>query len=98
MVKKLNLRPTKQNLKNVTFILRRGTCPPVSLNNLEVPQSDYVRYLGLYLDSSTVGVLRNKQTTKSQLSHVKQQILFIQTHTMKELNILEQLDQCFDVG
>lgn len=34
----------------VTFTLRRETCPEVKLNNICIPQSDHVRYLGIYLD------------------------------------------------
>lgn len=34
----------------ITFALRPGNCPPVLLNNIALPQSDKVRYLGLWLD------------------------------------------------
>lgn len=34
----------------VTFATRQGICPPVILNNAEVPHSDHVRYLGIHLD------------------------------------------------
>lgn len=35
---------------HVTFALRHGTCPSVELNNIKIPQSEDVRYLGIYLD------------------------------------------------
>lgn len=35
---------------HVTFTTRPGTCPPVSLNNVLLPQVDEVKYLGMYLD------------------------------------------------
>lgn len=35
---------------HVTYTLRRGTCPPVTLNNKQIPQSDSAKYLGIHLD------------------------------------------------
>jgi hypothetical protein len=34
----------------VTFTTRRATCPPVHINDVQLPQSDDVKYLGLHLD------------------------------------------------
>jgi hypothetical protein len=35
---------------HVTFKMRRATCPPVKINDVQLPQSDEVKYLGLHLD------------------------------------------------
>jgi hypothetical protein len=35
---------------HVTFTTRRATCPPVKINDVQLPQSDEVKYLGLHLD------------------------------------------------
>jgi hypothetical protein len=35
---------------HVTFTMKRQTCPPVFLNSQPIPQSDHVKYLGMYLD------------------------------------------------
>jgi hypothetical protein len=35
---------------HVIFTTRRATCPPVHINDVQFPQSDDVKYLGLYLD------------------------------------------------
>lgn len=35
----------------VTYTLKHSTCPPVYLNNIEIPVAKEARYLGLYLDS-----------------------------------------------
>jgi hypothetical protein len=35
---------------NITFTTRRGTCPPVHINNVQLPQPEEVKYLGLLLD------------------------------------------------
>jgi hypothetical protein len=34
----------------VTFILKKNTCPPVQLNNKQLTQTEEVKYLGLHLD------------------------------------------------
>ncbi|GBP88608.1 RNA-directed DNA polymerase from mobile element jockey [Eumeta japonica] len=34
----------------VTFTLRRKTCPPVKLCNVQIPQADDAKYLGMHLD------------------------------------------------
>jgi hypothetical protein len=35
---------------HVTFTTRRATCPPVHINEVQLPQSDDDKYLGLHLD------------------------------------------------
>jgi hypothetical protein len=35
---------------HITFTRRRGTCPPVHINNIQLPQTVEVKYLGLHLD------------------------------------------------
>jgi hypothetical protein len=35
---------------HVTFTTRRATCPPVHINDVQIPQEDHVKYLGLHLD------------------------------------------------
>jgi hypothetical protein len=49
-LKKWRIKANETKSVNVTFTLRRGSCPPVTLNNIAVPQADHVRYLGLHLD------------------------------------------------
>lgn len=46
---KVKVNETKST--HVTFTLRRAICPPVYLNNVQLPQSDVVKYLGMHLDS-----------------------------------------------
>jgi hypothetical protein len=36
----------------VTFTTRRETCPPVHINDVQLPQENHVKYLGLHLDRS----------------------------------------------
>jgi hypothetical protein len=34
----------------ITFTTRRKTCPPIHINNVQLPQTEEVKYLGLHLD------------------------------------------------
>jgi hypothetical protein len=36
---------------HITFTTRSGKCPPVHMNNIQIPSADHVKYLGLHLDS-----------------------------------------------
>lgn len=45
---KIKVNETKST--HVTFTLRRQTCPPVFLNNCNLPQAEEVKYLGMHLD------------------------------------------------
>ena len=49
-LKNWRIRVNELKSKHVTFALRMGNCPPVTLNNISIPQSDYVTYLGIHLD------------------------------------------------
>jgi hypothetical protein len=35
---------------HVMFTTRRETCPPVHINDVQIPQENHVKYLGLHLD------------------------------------------------
>jgi hypothetical protein len=35
---------------HITLTTRRETCPPIHINNVELPQAEEVKYLGLHLD------------------------------------------------
>jgi hypothetical protein len=37
-------------LVHITFTLRKGRCPPVTINNLEIPIAAVTKYLGMHLD------------------------------------------------
>lgn len=51
-MKKWRMRANHEKSTHVTFTLRRGTCPSVIFNHVEIPQSDSVKYLGLHIDRS----------------------------------------------
>jgi hypothetical protein len=35
---------------HITFTTRRETCPQVHINNVQLPQAEEIKYLGLHLD------------------------------------------------
>jgi hypothetical protein len=35
---------------HITFTTRRETCPPVHINNIQLPQAEEIKYIGLHLD------------------------------------------------
>jgi len=49
-MKKWKIQANENKSTHVTFALRRGNCPPVSINGNVVPHSDHVKYLGMHLD------------------------------------------------
>ena len=49
-LKNWRIRVNEVKSNHVTFTLRRGNCPPVTLNDINIPQSDHVTYLGIHLD------------------------------------------------
>jgi hypothetical protein len=48
--KKWRMKDNEYKWIHVTFTTRRETCPPVHMNNVQLPQEDDIKYLGLHLD------------------------------------------------
>jgi hypothetical protein len=46
----VRLQPNARKSVHVTFTTPTGQCPPVHLNNVELPTADHVKYLGLHLN------------------------------------------------
>jgi hypothetical protein len=49
-LQKWRMRVNESKSTHVTFTARRATCPPVHVNDVQLPQSEEVKYLGLHLD------------------------------------------------
>lgn len=49
-LQKWNIKVNTEKSIHVTFTLRSGNCPEVTLNGTSIPTSNNVKYLGLYLD------------------------------------------------
>jgi len=44
------MKGNETNSVQVTFILKKETCPPVQPNNKQLTQTEEVKYLGIHLD------------------------------------------------
>jgi hypothetical protein len=49
-LQKWRMQANAHKLIHVTFTTRSGTCPPVHMNNVQLPCEDHLNYLGLHLD------------------------------------------------
>jgi hypothetical protein len=49
-LKKWRMKAIEAKSTHVTFTTRRATCPPVHINDVQLPQKEDVKYLGLHLD------------------------------------------------
>lgn len=49
-MKKWRIKASASKSTHITFTLRRSNCPPVTLDNQILPQTDHVKYLGMHLD------------------------------------------------
>ena len=49
-LQKWRIKANESKSIQVTFTLRRDSCPPITLNNTELPQANEVKYLGIHLD------------------------------------------------
>lgn len=47
---KWKLKVNENKSVHVTFSLRKGQCPPITLNDITIPQVNEVKYLGVHLD------------------------------------------------
>lgn len=47
---KWRIKANESKSIHVTFTMRKGTCPPVTLNNHQLPQENEAKYLGMHLD------------------------------------------------
>jgi hypothetical protein len=43
------MKANGSKLTHIKFTTRRGTCAPVHINNVQLPQTEEVKYLGLHL-------------------------------------------------
>lgn len=47
---KWRFKANEEKSVQVTFTLRKGDCPPITLNGKQIPQSSSTKYLGMHLD------------------------------------------------
>jgi hypothetical protein len=85
----------------VTFTTRRATCPPVHINDVQIPQENHVKYLGLILTDDLPGThtfLQNANNLESPSPNVlvtttqvqtlyQQQTPHLQSNTQTHLDV-----------
>ena len=49
-LKKWRIKINDTKSVHITFTTKKLTCPPVQINNTQIPQSENVKYLGMHLD------------------------------------------------
>lgn len=75
---------------HTTFTLKHGTCPPVSVDNIPIPSSDTVKYLGLTLDKRLTWKqhIRSKRLTLNSRSRSLKHLLSKNKFTKLETKLL----------
>lgn len=74
---KIKVNPSK--CAQVTFTLRRGNCPNITINNTIVPEQSHIKYLGIHLDRR----LTWSHHIESKSTHIKLktiQLLWLLNH------------------
>lgn len=49
-LKKWRIKVNEEKSTHVTFTLNKLTCPPVTMNGIQIPQANEAKYLGVHLD------------------------------------------------
>lgn len=65
-LKKWKIRVNENKSTHVTYTLRKETCPVVTINNVQIPQAQTVKYLGIHID--------RKLTWKHHIMKKKKQV------------------------
>ena len=50
-VEKSKIKVNSETWNHITFILKKGTLPSVILNNVSIPQTKTIKYLGIHMDA-----------------------------------------------
>jgi hypothetical protein len=64
---------------HVTLTIRRDTCPPVHINNVQLPQIEDVKYLGIYTLTGDLPGTNTFRKTETTRNHPHQIALVIRT-------------------
>lgn len=75
-LKSWRIKANETKSTHVTFTLKHGNCPPVHMNQIELPQEKEVKYLGIHLD---------KKLNWNTHIKTKRRALDIQAHKMNYL-------------
>ena len=89
MVKKWRMKANETKSVQVTFTLKRKTCPPVQLNDKQLTQTDDVKYLGIHLDRKLTW--RKHITAKRKQLDLKLRNLYWLTGRKSQLSLANKL-------
>ena len=59
----------------VMFTLRKNQCPPIFFNNILIPESPSVRYLGMHIDEKLTSERKHGEKEKTNCPKVQTAIL-----------------------
>lgn len=65
---KWRIRASVNKSVQITFTLRKETCPPVNLGGRQLPHSDTVKYLGLHLDRRLTWQRHNIECKRNEIN------------------------------
>jgi hypothetical protein len=64
---------------HITFTTGRETCPPVHINNIQLPQAEEIKYLGLHFDHRLTWCNHIFAKMKATQHHAHQNVLAART-------------------
>jgi hypothetical protein len=65
--KKWRIKINQSKSTHITFTLRNQTCPTVQMGNINLPQRNEVKYLGMHLDRR-MALAKHIRTKREQLN------------------------------
>jgi hypothetical protein len=73
---KWRIETNESKSARIKFILRNQTCPTVKICNVELPQKNEVKYLGMHLDTRLTWT-KHKRTKRKQLNLKSKQMQWL---------------------
>jgi hypothetical protein len=74
--RKWKLKINESKSPHISFALRQGQCPPVQINQTNIPQTETVKYLGIHFDRRLTWK-DHVQTKRKQLEHKTREIKWL---------------------
>ena len=74
--RKWKLKINESKSSHISFVLRQGQCPPVQINQTNIPQTETVKYLGIHFDRCLTWK-DHVQTKHKQLEHKTTEIKWL---------------------
>jgi hypothetical protein len=91
-LKKWRMRANETKSVQITFTLKKDTCPPVQRNNKQLTQTKDVKYMGVHLDRKLTW--RKRKSAKRKQLDLKLRKLYWITGRKSQLSPLNKLLVC----